>query len=328
MAIIRRSGSSHWFAVSRQLAQNESISLDAVGLMSYLLSKPDDWEAQLSDIERRGKFGKEKRLRILKELETEGYIQRIETRDERGKIDYDLIVYASPLAADERTSKTRRKLKAADPQAADPQAADPQAADPQAADPPTVHDRVQYTESQKTESQETEPHQTDQQEPPDGGSRGKPPKPPTFGKLKATEAERAQVVECFTCWTEEHKKPNAKLLVDSARWRATLERLRDGYTVEQIKLAIRGLKKSDWHMGRDPKTDGKRYDDLFNVCKSPEVIERFMDLEQEGAGLALAGQPQQTGKLFREDQFSAKTKGNAAALNTFIARGKQDGVTR
>jgi hypothetical protein len=46
--------------------------------------------------------------------------------------------------------------------------------------------------------------------------------------------------------------------------------------ISLMKVAISGLVASDWHMGRDPKTNGKRYleweENLFN---SYEQMERW-----------------------------------------------------
>jgi hypothetical protein len=43
-----------------------------------------------------------------------------------------------------------------------------------------------------------------------------------------------------------------------------------------IKLAIDGIALSDWHMGRDPKTNGQGYCDWeLNIFKSYETMERL-----------------------------------------------------
>lgn len=43
-------------------------------------------------------------------------------------------------------------------------------------------------------------------------------------------------------------------------------------------LAIEALADSDWHNGRDTKTEGKRYNDwIDNLCKSPEQFEKWLE---------------------------------------------------
>jgi uncharacterized protein YdaU (DUF1376 family) len=51
-------------------------------------------------------------------------------------------------------------------------------------------------------------------------------------------------------------------------------RLKDGYTPEQIKQAIDGCRRSDYHMGKNDQ--GKRYDCLTLICRSAEKMEQFI----------------------------------------------------
>ena len=51
-------------------------------------------------------------------------------------------------------------------------------------------------------------------------------------------------------------------------------RLNNGYSVEQIKMAIDGCKQSDYHMGKNDS--GKRYDCLTLICRSDEKLEQFI----------------------------------------------------
>jgi hypothetical protein len=96
MAIIRTPKTKEFFSVSNKLAQDARLSFEARGVMLYLLSKPADWIVQFSDIEREGKFGREKRQKIFAELETAGYFERLEKREE-GKFKFDYIVHEKPI---------------------------------------------------------------------------------------------------------------------------------------------------------------------------------------------------------------------------------------
>lgn len=53
-------------------------------------------------------------------------------------------------------------------------------------------------------------------------------------------------------------------------------RLREGYTVEDLKLAIDGLSASDWHNGRNPRTQGRKYLELEQVTRDGTRVEKFM----------------------------------------------------
>ena len=66
--------------------QNEHLSLKAMGLMSKLLSLPDDWNFSVRGIAAICKDGYESVRTAFLELEKEGYIVRRRLRDQRGHI--------------------------------------------------------------------------------------------------------------------------------------------------------------------------------------------------------------------------------------------------
>lgn len=141
----RKAGNFH--SMSRALSQDESLSAEAIGVMAYLLSKPDDWEAQPTDVERRFKIGRDKRRRIVKELEDAGYMERIETRT-NGKFDYSITIHETPLPKHLRTKESTRIDK-------------PSTDEPCTGKPSTVNTSTymiidrQETDLQKTEEEST-----------------------------------------------------------------------------------------------------------------------------------------------------------------------------
>lgn len=52
-------------------------------------------------------------------------------------------------------------------------------------------------------------------------------------------------------------------------------RLKDGFDEDTIVRAINGFTFSDWHMGRDPKTGGRRYAELKYCLESAEKVESY-----------------------------------------------------
>jgi hypothetical protein len=78
--------------------QDNRLSLEARGLLGYLLSKPDDWEVRFTDLlTYAGPNCKEDRLRrILKELESFGYIQRTRKNVAHGKFEWVTTVFETP----------------------------------------------------------------------------------------------------------------------------------------------------------------------------------------------------------------------------------------
>lgn len=85
-----------YFLMRRHTAQDERLSWEALGLLTYLLSKPDDWVIKAGDLQKR--CGRDKVYRLLSELIDAGYVVRTEVLNELSQytgIDYE--VHESPL---------------------------------------------------------------------------------------------------------------------------------------------------------------------------------------------------------------------------------------
>lgn len=65
--------------------------------------------------------------------------------------------------------------------------------------------------------------------------------------------------------------------LDDARRKQLRARLKR-WSVADLKLAVDAFTLSDWHMGRDPKTNGKRFDGPKYVFKDDERVEEWLDL--------------------------------------------------
>ena len=92
-------------------------------------------------------------------------------------------------------------------------------------------------------------------------------------KVKETmPAKTGQALEIFNHWKLVMKKSNNSLL-NAKRTKAITARLKEGYTVEQIKLAITGCSMTPHNMGQND--NGKKYDDLELICRDGVQVERF-----------------------------------------------------
>src|SRR5690606_38416389 len=67
--------------IDKNMLSDSNISWKAKGILSYLLSKPDEWITYVADIEKRSTDGKDSVRSGMKELEDAGYIERKRIRE-------------------------------------------------------------------------------------------------------------------------------------------------------------------------------------------------------------------------------------------------------
>lgn len=79
--IIRRVHNANFTIIGNRCLQDETLSSDSLGVLCYLLGKPNDWQVMLGDLMRRFKCGKDKIQRVMRELIEAGYIHREQDRE-------------------------------------------------------------------------------------------------------------------------------------------------------------------------------------------------------------------------------------------------------
>lgn len=104
-----------YMMLRRETAQNKGLSYEALGLLTYLLSKPDDWRVQIGDLQRGKKHGllthtagRDKVRTLLDELCEKGYARREAQRHdpETGRFEYgDYEVAEMPIFLEPCTEK-------------------------------------------------------------------------------------------------------------------------------------------------------------------------------------------------------------------------------
>lgn len=85
--------------LQNDLVLDASLTWEARGMMGYLLSRPPGWILQKSDLIARSPAGREKVERILKELETAGYIIRWQEQGEGGRFLWRSEIFETTAAA-------------------------------------------------------------------------------------------------------------------------------------------------------------------------------------------------------------------------------------
>lgn len=103
---------------------------------------------------------------------------------------------------------------------------------------------------------------------------------------KAPNTNSTQVKEIFDHWKMVMKKNESSKLTKE-RDKKIRERLKEGYTVEQIKFAIDGCANSPHNMGQNE--NGKIYDDLELICRTGSHVERFAGYNQEAQPQRFSG---------------------------------------
>ncbi|HAU1718454.1 TPA: replication protein [Legionella pneumophila] len=83
MAVLRIHKKQQNFVILDKTCLNDhTLSWGAKGLHAYLISLPDDWRVQVSDLQKRARNGRDAVRGLLSELEQAGYIQKATCRDD------------------------------------------------------------------------------------------------------------------------------------------------------------------------------------------------------------------------------------------------------
>lgn len=85
-----------------------------------------------------------------------------------------------------------------------------------------------------------------------------------------------EVLAVFEYWKSTMNYGRAKL--DQKRSKKIQERLKDGYTLDDIKEAIMGCKCSRFHQGDNDR--GTKFDDICLICRDAEHVDRFIALAE------------------------------------------------
>ena len=102
MAVFRVEKNSGYTVMSNHHLRNRALSLKAKGLLSQMLSLPEDWDYTLQGLARINRESIDAIRQAIRELEQAGYIQRSRERDEKGRLrgaDYVIFELPQPVPA-------------------------------------------------------------------------------------------------------------------------------------------------------------------------------------------------------------------------------------
>lgn len=89
------------------------------------------------------------------------------------------------------------------------------------------------------------------------------------------------VNEVFDFWVAETKRDPARYRLTADRRTRIAARLKDGYSVDDLKSSIRGYATDPFHSGQNNR--GRRYDDIPTILKSGAKVDAGIEIDQGNA---------------------------------------------
>lgn len=100
MAVFRVEKNHSYTVMANHHLRDERLSLKSKGLLSVILSLPDDWRISIEGMTQFSADGKDAIRSAFRELTDTGYITRAQTHSEAGKFSgYDYVVHETPTAS-------------------------------------------------------------------------------------------------------------------------------------------------------------------------------------------------------------------------------------
>ena len=110
MAVFRVERNTGYTVMSNHHLRNKELSLKAKGLLSQMLSLPEDWDYTLAGLSYINREKIDAIREAVRELERAGYIKRSRERDSKGRLrGADYVIYEQPQPSDEGAAPADRQ---------------------------------------------------------------------------------------------------------------------------------------------------------------------------------------------------------------------------
>ena len=96
MSVFRVTKNQNYTVMSNYHLRDKNLSLKAKGLLSFMLSLPENWDYSLKGLVQVCKENETAIRNALKELEENNYLERKQIRNEKGLFEYDYYIYEKP----------------------------------------------------------------------------------------------------------------------------------------------------------------------------------------------------------------------------------------
>lgn len=232
--------------------RDKRLSWKAKGLLSYILSLPDNWDFSAKGLALAGRDGETLVRSALRELEDNGYLRRAPLRGDDGRItDWEYTVYESPRSEDDTGEGTPDTAapEEASPVTDDPVVDNPPVDAPDLADRPQLNTNIINTNIVNTK----EPIQISAAEPEDGLiarlAEAEAVVDSARAAMKKTADDKAQIEARFSRWWEVWPRKVARKAAEAAFMRICP----DNDLTERMISAVRT------QAARDPRFREARY---------------------------------------------------------------------
>ena len=121
MAVFRVEKNHSYTVMANHHLRDERLSLKSKGLLSVILSLPDDWRISIEGMTQFSADGKDAIRSAIRELTDAGYITRAQTHSEAGTFSgYDYVVHETPVASPSSGFPTMEKPTTENPTTENP----------------------------------------------------------------------------------------------------------------------------------------------------------------------------------------------------------------
>ena len=192
MAVFRVEKNRGYTVMSNHHLRNKALSLKAKGLLSQMLSLPEDWDYTLKGLSLINRESIDAIRTAVWELEKAGYIRREQGRDPKGKMaDMVYTIYEQPVLENPVLEN---------PTSTDPVLENPTSDNPSSGNPTQLNKDIQTTYLPKTEKINTDGQSTDSISflsltPPPAEAAATPPERKRTGKDEAVRIYREIILE-------------------------------------------------------------------------------------------------------------------------------------
>lgn len=157
MAVFRVEKTKDFTVMSNHHLRNVALSLKAKGLLSLMLSLPENWDYTTKGLARICKDGVDSISAALKELEKHGYLTRQRIRDRHGRLgDIEYTIHEQPVQA-LSNKEVSLSPKRENPRQVKPEQAKPKQAEPEQENPAQLNTNPLKTKKTKKDKSITYP---------------------------------------------------------------------------------------------------------------------------------------------------------------------------